>query len=261
MFAGLRQYLDYAQVLWTNYVVALNSKRQHQGIHDPLAEEGAVAAFDAAFNREVWQERMRDLSTSHVGTFWDWYPATGSVGVADWLRPAFRCSSSRAIYWRGGWSRHAPDGSGRKRRHGSEPPVLEMYRRLEVTLAGRGARCTIRPKQRHEFAVAAGGDLAEHIEHRRVAHLPRRIIDVFHRVRFGGRTLDNVEAEAVEHALAELERRWPGLADASPFRPPHASRFSARRALPRPMSGQIRFFERSPDDLPGRFFTQISVLS
>jgi hypothetical protein len=90
-------------------------------------------------------------------------------------------------------------------RHGHEPPVLEMYRRLEVTLARQGL--VRHPAQTaHEFAVAAGGDLAEHIEHRRVAHLPRRIVDAFHRVRFGGRTLDNLEAEAVEHALAELER-------------------------------------------------------
>ena len=260
MFAGLRQYLDYAQVLWTNYVVALNSKRQHQGIYDPLAD-GAVAAFDAAFNREVWQERMRDLSTSHVGTFWDWYRRhwfswRGGLVAAGFS--LFVIASYLFARWLVGAMRRM--GLVGTRRHGSEPPVLEMYRRLEVTLARQGL--VRHPAQTaHEFAVAAGGDLAEHIEHRRVAHLPRRIIDVFHRVRFGGRTLDNVEAEAVEHALAELERALRGLADASPFRPPHASRFSARRALPRPMSGQIRFFERSPDDLPGRFLTQISAQS
>jgi len=205
MFAGLYQYIDYAQVLWTNYVVALNSKRQRQGIYDPLAD-GATAAFDVLFSREAWQERMRALSTSHLGTFWDWYRRHwfswrgGSVAIGFSLFVIAVYLLVRRLI--GALRRMGLVGPGR---HASEPPVLEMYRRLEATLARQGL--VRHPAQTaHEFAVAAGGDLAEHIEHRRVAHLPRRIVDVFHRVRFGGRTLDNLEAEAVEHALAELER-------------------------------------------------------
>ena len=205
MFAGLYQYIDYAQVLWTSYVVALNSERQRQGIYDPLAD-GVVAAFETLFSREVWQERLRALSTSHVGTFWDWYRRHwfswrgGSVAAGFSLFVIAIYLFARWLV--GAMRRMGLVGAGR---YGSEPPVLEMYRRLEVTLARQGL--VRHPAQTaHEFAVAAGGDLAEHIEHRRVAHLPRRIVDVFHRVRFGGRTLDNLEAEAVEHALAELER-------------------------------------------------------
>jgi hypothetical protein len=85
-----------------------------------------------------------------------------------------------------------------------QTPALEMYRRLESALMRHGL--SRQPQQTaYEFAVIAGGELAEQIEYRRVAHLPRRIVEVFHRVRFGGRTLDNSEAEAVEHALCELE--------------------------------------------------------
>jgi hypothetical protein len=40
----------------------------------------------------------------------------------------------------------------------------------------------------------------------RVSHLPRRIVEFFYSVRFGRRTLDNHELEALEHALGELER-------------------------------------------------------
>lgn len=205
MFAGVHQYIDYAQVLWTNYVVALNSKRQRQGIYEPLAD-GVVAAFDTLFSREAWQERMRALSASHLGTFWDWYRRHwfswrgGSVAAGFSLFVIAIYLFARWLI--GAMRRLGLVGAGR---HRNEPPVLEIYRRLEATLARRGL--VRRPAQTaHEFAIAAGGDLAEHMEHRRVAHLPRRIVDVFHRVRFGGRTLDNLEAEAVEHALAELER-------------------------------------------------------
>jgi hypothetical protein len=34
---------------------------------------------------------------------------------------------------------------------------------------------------------------------------PHRVVDAFYRVRFGRQTLDNSEAQAVEHALSELE--------------------------------------------------------
>jgi hypothetical protein len=83
-----------------------------------------------------------------------------------------------------------------------------MYRRLEAALARQGL-------QRHsaqtayEFAVAAGGHLAESIELNRLSHLPRRVVESFYRVRFGRRTLDNQELDAVEHALRELERAQP----------------------------------------------------
>ncbi len=88
-----------------------------------------------------------------------------------------------------------------------EPPTLEMYRRLEAALGRRGLKR--QPSQTaYEFAVVAGGSLAESLEHRRVAHLPRRIVESFYRVRFGGRALDNRESDAVEHALTELERAF-----------------------------------------------------
>ena len=57
----------------------------------------------------------------------------------------------------------------------------------------------------YEFAVATAGELAENIDLRRLAHLPRRVVEAFYRVRFGGHALDNQEADAVEHALVELE--------------------------------------------------------
>jgi hypothetical protein len=81
---------------------------------------------------------------------------------------------------------------------------LEIYRRLETALARKGFQ---RPagQTAHEFAILAGGHLAESIELNRVSHLPRRIVEAFYRVRFGGRTLDNREAESVELALRELE--------------------------------------------------------
>jgi len=205
VWARVRQSLDYGQVLWANYVVGLNSRRQQQGIYEPLAA-GARAAFDNLFGSEAWSARMRAVANSPLGAFWEWYrrhwfswrgglvAAGGSLVIlavylaAHWLVKALR----RWGVVRGG-HKHV------------EPPTLEMYRRLEAALDRIGLER--QPAQTaHEFAVVAGGHLAESIEFNRVAHLPRRIVDAFYRVRFGGHALDNPEAVAVEHALVELER-------------------------------------------------------
>jgi hypothetical protein len=207
--ARWNQYLDYARVLWTNYVVGLNARRQKQNIYEPLAETTGAAA-DMLVSPQAWRARWRALGNSHLGTFWEWYRR-------HWFswRGGLVAAGFSLFVIALGWAVRAWVGVLRRlglvgaRRYSNERPVLEMYRRLEAALGKLGLRR--HPAQTaYEFASAAGADLAESIEHRRVAHLPRRIVDVFYRVRFGGRTLDKLEADAVEHALVELERAIGG---------------------------------------------------
>jgi hypothetical protein len=200
-----------ARVLWINYVASLNPKRQRQGIYEPIAA-GLDAGVEHLTSVEVWQDRLRAFEESRVGRFWHWYRrhwfswrgGLVAVGFSLFAVGAFLAARSalRAM-WRAGWL-----GA---RKGGEAEPVLEMYRRLETALARLGlARAPAQTA--HEFAVAVGGDLAERVEYRRVAHLPRRIVESFYRVRFGGRPLDNQEALAVEHALVELERATASVA-------------------------------------------------
>lgn len=216
--ARVRQYLDYMQVLWVNYVVGLNPKRQQQGIFDPLAR-GAATAVDSVISPEAWETRWESVSDSHLGTFWQWYRRHWFSWRGGLVAAIFSFALVLAYAGIGQLVRMLRKLGivGRGRAH-DELPTLEMYRRLELALARQGL--TRQPAQTaFEFAVAAGGELAERLEHRGVAHLPRRVIEVFHRVRFGGRTLDNSEAQALEHALCELERtlgRSRGKAPAGP---------------------------------------------
>ena len=98
--------MDYAQVLWTNYVVGLNSKRQRQGIYEPW-KPGSQAAFDNLFGREVWRARLHAVANSPLGTFWEWYRrhwfswrgGLVAVGVSlvlagCYLRGALACSAA-----------------------------------------------------------------------------------------------------------------------------------------------------------------------
>ena len=204
VMARLRQSIDYARVLWINYVASLNAKRQRQGIYEPLAA-GVEAGAEHLTSVEVWQDRLTALEESRLGKFWFWYRrhwfswrgGLVAVGFSLFLVGTLLAAKAAARWLsRRGWL-------GRKQ-PGNVPPVLEMYRRLEAALERLGL---IRePAQTaHEFAIAAGGQLADRAEHRPLAQLPGRVVEAFYRVRFGGRTLDKLEAEAVEHALAELE--------------------------------------------------------
>jgi protein-glutamine gamma-glutamyltransferase len=202
-FVRARQYLDYSRVLWTNYVVGLNAKRQRQVFYEPLVQ-GVSAAVDNLTSAEVWQSRMRVVAKSPVGAFWEWYRRHWFSWRGGMVAAGFSFIVS-ALYLACRWAVGALGRRGFGRaRLGDSPPVLEIYRRLETALNHLGVKR--QPNQTaYEFAQAAGGDLAENIELRRLAPLPRRIVESFYRVRFGGRTLDNLEANAVEQALVELE--------------------------------------------------------
>ncbi len=198
------QYLDYATVLWTNYVVALNTRRQQEEIYGPLVQSVGQTA-ESMVGRQAWKARRESFAASPLAEFLHWYryhwfswrgallTAAVLLAVAGLVWCA-RCAISFD------WWRWAHPGAVR-----AEPPVLEIYRRLEAALLRHGLR-RLPTQTPYEFALAAGGELAEHVECQRLAPLPRRVVEAFYRVRFGRRALDKPEAEAVELALAELER-------------------------------------------------------
>lgn len=209
IIASVRQMIDYGRVLWINYFASLNAKRQRQGIYEPLAA-GVEAGAENVTSVEVWQGRLNAIEQSHVGHFWHWYRRHwfswrgGLVAVGFSLAATalfFGVRAALELIRRRGWLGAKPPAE--------ETPVLEMYRRLEAVLAPlglvRGSSQTA-----HEFALAAGGELADRAEYRRLAPLPGRVVASFYRLRFGGHTLDAPEAEAVEKALTELESSLAG---------------------------------------------------
>jgi len=202
--ASIRQAIDYGRVLWINYFASLNAKRQRQGIYEPLAA-GVEAGAENVTSVEVWQERLTSLEQSRLGSFWFWYRRhwfswRGGLVAIGFSLAATSLFLGARLAWkavrRRGWLGTAPPAV--------EVPVLEMYRRLEAVLAPLGL---VRGNSQtaYEFALAAGGELADRVEYRRLAPLPGRVVTAFYRLRFGGHTLETPEAEAVEQALTELE--------------------------------------------------------
>jgi hypothetical protein len=91
---------------------------------------------------------------------------------------------------------------------------VAVYARL-LELLARHAGLAPRPAQTpREFATAAAGALRTVSVSEELAGVPEGVVDLLYRVRFGGRPLDEAEADALGARLDELEaalrRRGPG---------------------------------------------------
>ena len=88
-------------------------------------------------------------------------------------------------------------------RAGRRRSQVEFYRRFETLLSRQGiVRAAGQTQQ--EFALTAGLRLARQSGEPQWMAMSEAVAEAFYRVRFGRQPLDNRQAEAVEHALAEL---------------------------------------------------------
>jgi hypothetical protein len=87
--------------------------------------------------------------------------------------------------------------------HNLQDAEVEFYRRLEAILAQRHLVRLPNQTQR-EFAMRAGDELATDPRTINVAVIPRRIVEMFYRVRFGQEHLLPMQLESVDRGLVEL---------------------------------------------------------
>ncbi|HUY88918.1 MAG TPA: transglutaminaseTgpA domain-containing protein [Pirellulales bacterium] len=198
-----KQFLDLSQFLWSNYVLGMDSQRQQESIYQPLIariEEQLKQLADEEYRQALWDRLGEKLGGQQFGLSAGWLSwqgllvaATGLLIVAGGYR-----GSKRAIKPVRGWVRNRW-----RRARGHSGARVEFYERFEALLARRhwvrGASQTPR-----EFALSVGGQFAESPATKQAAVLPRRIVETFYRVRFGGQRLDNLESQAVEQAISEL---------------------------------------------------------
>jgi hypothetical protein len=201
-FAGTRELLEYAQIMWRRHVVNLSAERQDETIYEPLREAADQiaglwqAGQSEGANVSSWHAKFADTWEACWSYLLSWRGLPAVVLFLVLVRIVWRWIRPR---WKRRTRRRADKKQGRQL-----PPTIDFYDRLEVILAKEGLRRENHQTQR-ELAACAGGQLADSPALRGVSRLPRRIVDAFYRVRFGGRALDNSEAQAVEQALVDLK--------------------------------------------------------
>lgn len=198
---ALKRMLDFTQLMWTNYVLGMDSQRQQEAIYQPLVErlEDALQSF----TNEEARQRLRDWLVELLGQrlglsngLLSWQGVVAALTVCLLLIGVWKTARAASVRVRGWLVRRASDKQRAARR-------VEFYEQLESLLTRYGLPRTANQTQR-EFALATGGYLAESPLTQQAAGLPRRIVDAYYGVRFGLRELDNHELRSVEKALSEL---------------------------------------------------------
>lgn len=194
---------DYAQLLWNDYVVGLDSQRQRETIYGPLVS-GARATVEGLFDRAVWEERwaavLRAVGLSGSAVYG---PANYliriaigvvlSIGLLAFLlrRQLGGTWTWLVAHWRLPW--------------GHAPRTDDFYRQLERLLSRVGVLRS--PGQTPRELVA---QLQPVLNGSPYAELPGAIVETFYRVRYGGESLDKLESERLQHALSAWERDLAG---------------------------------------------------
>jgi transglutaminase-like putative cysteine protease len=209
---------DYVQMQWITYVVGLTREQQQEHIYQPLSAayekvvQKLAPAEEAATENNTYAQVYAFL-TRIVGSNWvSWRGLLVTIALLVLLAGIFILLSHVARrLWR--WSQRRFRW-GKVGKLAAETPEVAFYRQLETLLARYGYNRSPAQTQR-EFATAAGRRLSLQEQTHVAALLPREVVDAFYAVRFGGRTLDGKQLQAVERALAELKVRLTGEAGAS----------------------------------------------
>ena len=200
----VQQVLDYMRFLWANYVLGMDSEKQHESIYQPLRNRLSELAQDLT-KLDGWKRRLSGLA--HAINPLHWLPE--NTPLFSW-RGGLLIAGLTAFAWSGWFAvryalrrRRIRKARARKQHARHAPPPVDFYVQLEAALRRR--KMTRTPEQTpREFVLAACGELAELPATRGVSNLPRIIVEAFYRVRFGGRTLSDAERADVEQALAQL---------------------------------------------------------
>lgn len=199
----VQQVLDYLNFLWSNYVVGMDSEKQHESVYQPM-RHWLHETVHSLTQPDAWRQGLQTVL--HYANPRHWLPE--SVPLFSW-RGGLILAGLVASAWGVGFAvyrlrrRRRLKTSDPARRVRSAPPPVDFYVQLEAALKQRNLTRT--PEQTpREFIVAACGELAELPATRGVSNLPRKIVEAFYRVRFGGRTLSPAERAEVEQALSQL---------------------------------------------------------
>jgi transglutaminase-like putative cysteine protease len=200
--ARVKQTVDWLQSVWADYVMEMDRGRQRQAIYQPVLR-AARQVIRCLSDPDWWRGLLQRIRQTIDGAL-----RHGMAGA--WVRLGLMLLAGLLLpaivlrwVWRPAWrlcGRLAARAGPAAARDRSQ---VEFYGRLEALLAQHGLARGAGQTQR-EFAIRAGVKIAEAAGRPQLSPLPGRVVEAYYQVRFGRLPLDNPQAEAVEHALAEL---------------------------------------------------------
>ena len=203
VLAKIYEINEYAQYLWSSYILGMDALRQKKSVYQPI-KDAYTATVAWLFDREAWSSLFTPFWKMLVERDWSYFKGHWFNWRGGLVTIAFLWSLvGLTRLWRWGWRRWKKAEDTDTSHLAGAATQVAFYRQLEDLLARHDRQLTAAQTPR-EFAIQTGGRLADHPQHQLLAALPRRIAEAFYRVRFGGADLDKTEREAVENALQEL---------------------------------------------------------
>ena len=196
------------EFLWANYVMEMNRFRQRRAIYEPLVRS-MRSAVRSLRDPNWWRGLLEKITAPFDFRLWkvdQWFSFRGGLAAMVAAGLLVLAYWSGRFLMRSVFARLTGNADSATRRPRA---TVAFYRRLENLLRKRGLVRSASRTQ-HEFAAAAGAHIAKSTGDDQLAALPDRVVEAFYRVRFGGFTLDTQQAQAVEHALHQLQQAAGG---------------------------------------------------
>jgi protein-glutamine gamma-glutamyltransferase len=203
------EFLDYAQVLWSDYVLGLTAKRQQESIYAPVSEKADPDALSETWTQFAQQlQRLANAAARFlIGPQMRLMLILVLLISSIWFMAYFRRLNvppgTRPV------SRWKMLVTGQQPRQGLEVPATQpvlFYRRFERLLAKLGL---VRPagQTQREFAASAERHLKA-LPHTGDAdvRVPALVVGAFYRVKFGAEVLPATEETTIDDGLKRLEQ-------------------------------------------------------
>jgi hypothetical protein len=196
-------WFDWLNVAWSSYVMDMDRPRQRDSIYQPVADALRTVfrnLTDPDWWRRIWRRTIEILGLSRWQAANGWFSwrnlgllaLIGIVAIG-----VYRAARAVAVRW------IVPLFGARGRATRADRARVEFYRRFETLLARRGL-VRRRSQTQRDFALAAAAQLGQQPGEPQLTPHAMAVVDAFYRVRFGRATLDEPQAEAVEHALRTI---------------------------------------------------------
>jgi hypothetical protein len=206
----LRDAMDYAQLMWSEYVLGLNERRQQRAIYDPLHTSwNAARAY--LLDPQQWARRLRSFkqrfSADSLETLrGNWF---NRQAAADALLLGIALIVLYVgLRWLAKLLKQLLRAAARHPRKKRRQPV-DFYQKFERLLAqhGMARRASQTPR---EFAASASSRWADNPHLRHLASVPDVVVEAFYAVRFGNQRLDALDTQDLEQSLLRLQQGLVG---------------------------------------------------
>ena len=199
---------DYAQLLWNDYVLAMNANREEDSDtneQDDNGDDDSELAINSLTSNTIIERFyamfVGDSEQSQEFRSSFFRPFVGSVIAIAIVLLVYRVRESIAqLFARLTGRRRAVADPGSRTKQ-----VVDFYERFEALCERLGVRRKPAETQL-EFAVNVSGVLARSPNGTPLPRLPRELVQSFYQVRFGRHPLDNQQREVIENALSQFEQ-------------------------------------------------------